>query len=184
LEEILNPREEKHEEVVADKFEFDEFAELARSSNKGILVDKEFRGIEHTFARCCNPIPGDPIVGYITIGEGIKIHRRDCKNLIHMVKTGEDKLVPVSWANDKGASFVAGITIRGEDKPGLLTFISNSITSYNNTNIKAINISAKNSVFTGTVAVYVNNLEHLNRLIERLKKNKDIFSVERFDATS
>lgn len=183
LDEIINPPE-KIEEKQLDELEFNDFAQLARSSNKGIIVDKEYYGIEHNFARCCNPIPGDPIVGYITIGEGIKIHRRDCNNLIHMVKSAEHKLIPVNWSTDKGASFVAGISIRGEDKPGLLTFISNTITSFNNSNIKSININTKESIFTGTVAVYVNDLEHLNKLIERLKKNKNIFLVERFDATS
>ncbi len=183
LDEIINPPV-KVEDKLPEELEFDNFAKIARKSNKGIIVDNEYRGIEHNFAKCCSPIPGDPIVGYITIGEGIKIHRRDCNNLIHMVKTGEHKLVPVSWAKEKGASFVAGINIRGENKPGLITFISNSITSYQNTSIKAMNISSKDSLFTGTVAVFVNDLDHLNRLIERLKKNKDIFSVERFDATS
>ncbi len=183
LDEIINPPV-KVEDKLPEELEFDDFAKFARKSNKGIIVDNEYRGIEHNFAKCCSPIPGDPIVGYITIGEGIKIHRRDCNNLIHMVKSGEHKLVPVSWAKEKGASFVAGINIRGEDKPGLITFISNSITSYQNTNIKAMNINTKDAFFTGTVAVFVNDLDHLNRLIERLKKNKDIFSVERFDATS
>lgn len=184
IDEIISPKVEKIEEKLPRELEFDDFAKIARSSNKGILVENEYRGIDHNFARCCSPIPGDPIVGFITIGEGIKIHRRDCNNLNHMVKTGEHKLIPVSWSKDKGASFVAGINIRGEDKPGLLTFISNSITTFNNTNIKAINITSKDSLFTGTVAVYVNDLEHLNKLIDRLKKNKDIFVVERFDATS
>ena len=184
IKEIIEPKVEIVEDKLPSELEFNDFAKIARKSNKGILVDNEYHGIEHNFARCCSPIPGDPIVGYITIGEGIKIHRRDCNNLNHMVKTGEHKLVPVSWSNDKESSFVAGINIRGEDKPGLLTFISNSITTFNNTNIKAINISSKDSLFTGTVAIFVNDLEHLNRLIERLKKNKDIFSVERFDATS
>ncbi len=147
IEEIISPTVEKVEEKLPSELEFDDFAKIARGSNKGILVENEYRGIDHNFAKCCSPIPGDPIVGYITIGEGIKIHRRDCKNLNHMVKSGEHKLVPVSWSKDKEASFVVGIIISGEDKPGLLTFISNSITSFNNTNIKAINITSKDSLF-------------------------------------
>ncbi|VAX15874.1 Guanosine-3',5'-bis(diphosphate) 3'-pyrophosphohydrolase / GTP pyrophosphokinase, (p)ppGpp synthetase II [hydrothermal vent metagenome] len=183
LNEIIEPSEIK-EEKPAPELEYENFAELARTStNKGILVEDEYKGIDYIFAKCCSPIPGDPIIGYITIGEGMKIHRRDCKNLIHMVKTNEEKLVKVKWAEDKGGYFVAGINIRGDDKPGLLSYISNSITSYRNTNIKAINISAQDSTFTGTVTVYVANLEHLSRLIERLKKNKDIFSAERFDSS-
>jgi len=183
LEEIIDPPENK-EEKHAHELEFNNFAELARkSADTGILVEDEYKGIDYIFAKCCNPIPGDPVVGYITIGEGMKIHRRDCKNLIHMVKTNEEKLVKVSWASKNGGFFVAGISIRGDDKPGLLTDISNSITSYKNTNIKAINISAQDSTFTGTVTVFVSDLEHLSKLIERLKKNKDIFSAERFDST-
>lgn len=183
LNEIIDPQEVKDDKH-APELEYENFAELARtSSNKGILVENEYKGIDYIFAKCCNPIPGDPIVGYITIGEGMRIHRRDCKNLIHMVKTNEEKLVQVKWTDEKSGYFVAGINIRGDDKPGLLNYISNSITSYKGTNIKAINISAQDSTFTGTVTVYVSDLEHLSRLIERLKKNKDIFSVERFDSS-
>ena len=183
LDEIIDPQEVK-EDKHAPELEYENFAELARtSSSKGILVEDEYKGIDYIFAKCCSPIPGDPIVGYITIGEGMRIHRRDCKNLIHMVKTNEEKLVQVNWAEEKSGYFVAGINIRGDDKPGLLSYISNSITSYKGTNIKAINISAQDSTFTVTVTVYVSNLEHLSRLIERLKKNKDIFSAERFDSS-
>ena len=98
-----------------------------------------------------------------------------------MSKSNEERLVPVAWPEAGGAHFVAGIAIKGEDKPGLLIDISHSITSYENTNIKSVNMSSGDSVFTGTVMVYVNNLDHLNRLIEKLKKHKAIFSAERFD---
>ena len=182
-EDVINPQEEK-EEKLTNELEYENFAEIARTSTSGIIVEEEHKGIEYTYAKCCSPIPGDPIVGYITIGEGIKIHRKDCKNLINMVKNGEHKLVPVKWSNDNGSFFVAGITIRGEDKPGVLNYISNSITNYKNTNIKSINISADESMFNGTVTLYVSDLEHLNRLIEKLKRHKDIYSVVRFDSTS
>jgi GTP diphosphokinase / guanosine-3',5'-bis(diphosphate) 3'-diphosphatase len=74
------------------------------------------------------------------------------------------------------------LIIKGEDMPGLLKDISNSITTYQNTNIKSVNITSNNSLFRGTITVYVKDLEHLNKLIDRLKKNKGIYSVERFDA--
>ena len=77
---------------------------------------------------------------------------------------------------------MAGISIKGEDVPGILKDISNSITTYQNTNIKSVNMSTGDSMFKGTIAVYVKDLDHLNKLMERLKKNKGIFSVERFDA--
>ncbi|MCF8240889.1 MAG: bifunctional (p)ppGpp synthetase/guanosine-3',5'-bis(diphosphate) 3'-pyrophosphohydrolase [Melioribacteraceae bacterium] len=181
LDNILNPPEEK-EEHTQNEFEFDTFANQVRTSAGEILVEGEHKGIVHTYAKCCNPIPGDPIIGYISVGEGIKIHRKNCKNLINMAKKSENKLVPVQWPRANGSEFVVGINIRGEDAPGILKDISNSITTYVNTNIKGINISTSESMFNGTITVYVRDLEHLNRIVERLKKIKGIYSVQRFDA--
>ncbi|MBN1301370.1 MAG: bifunctional (p)ppGpp synthetase/guanosine-3',5'-bis(diphosphate) 3'-pyrophosphohydrolase [Melioribacteraceae bacterium] len=183
LDSILNPVEQK-EEQPAPELEYESFATLARTTTGNIIFQGEHKGFEYSFAKCCSPIPGDPIVGYITIGEGIKIHRKDCKNLINMLKHGEHKLVPVNWPNSNGSQFVAGIKIRGEDSPGALNEISNSITHYQNTNIKSVNINTSDSMFDGTVAVYVKDIEHLNRLIERLKKLQGIFSVSRFDVNN
>jgi RelA/SpoT family (p)ppGpp synthetase len=183
LDELLNPQEEK-EAKSSPELEYDSFAQLARTTTGGIIVDGEHKGIEYIYAKCCGPIPGDPIIGYITIGEGIKIHRKDCRNLINMLKHGEHKLVPVKWPSAAGSQFVAGINIKGEDKQGLLNEISNSITNYKNTNIKAVNISTSDSMFYGTVTVYVNDLQHLTRLIERLKKTPGVYSVSRFDINS
>ena len=166
LDEILTQEQQKDEKEVAE-FTFDSFATLARSTAGGVIVEGEFKGIEYKFAKCCNPIPGDHIIGFITIGEGIKIHRKDCKNLLNMAENSPDKIITVQWPRSSGSYFVAGI---------------NSITSYQNTNIKSVNINTSDSVFYGTVTVYVSDLEHLNRLIERLRKNKGIYSVERFDS--
>ena len=99
-----------------------------------------------------------------------------------MAKSNENRLIPVNWPRTNGAFFVAGIIIRGDDMPGILKDISNSITSFQNTNIKSVNITTGDSMFKGTITVYVQDLGHLNKLIERLKKNRGIFSVERFDA--
>jgi len=183
LDELLNPQEEKDVKS-APELEYESFAELARTTTGGIIVDGEHKGIVYIYAKCCSPIPGDPIIGYITIGEGIKIHRKDCRNLINMLKHGEHKLVPVKWPTANGSNFVAGITVKGEDKQGILNDISNSINNYNNTNIKAVNISTSDSMFYGTITVYVNDLKHLNRLIERLKKTPGVYSVGRFDVNN
>jgi len=181
LDEILNPKVEREEKETTE-VAFDKFASIARNNVGGIVVEGDAKGFAYTYAKCCNPIPGDQVIGYVTIGEGIKIHRKDCKNLINMIKTNEERLVPVNWPKTDGAFFVAGLSIRGDDVPGILKDISNSITTYQNTNIKSVNISTNDSMFKGTITVYVKDLEHLNKLIERLKKNRGIFTVERFDA--
>ncbi len=180
LNKILNPQTSDEDKNKVE-IEFDKFANIARQEAGGVLVDGEHKGIIYKFAKCCNPIPGDPIIGYITIGEGIKIHRKNCKNLIALAQNNEERLVPVTWPKTEGSFFVAGIKIKGEDKPGILQSISNSITNYKNTNIKSVNISSHDSYFEGTVTVYVSDLNHLNHLIERLKKAPGIFHAERFN---
>lgn len=180
VDEVLSPKVEEVEEH-ENRLEFDNFATLARTSAGGVIVEGEHKGIPYGFAKCCNPIPGDPIIGYITIGEGIKIHKKRCKTLINLGKENEERLVPVKWPESPGQKFVAGIAIKGEDKPGILNDISNTITSYQNTNIKSINLNTNDSLFDGTITLYVENLEHLTDIINRLKKNGAIYSVERFD---
>jgi RelA/SpoT family (p)ppGpp synthetase len=163
--------------------EFDKFADIARKDAGGILVDGKSSGIMYSYAKCCNPIPGDPVIGYITIGEGVKIHRKTCNNLLNLSKIDSDKLVAVQWPGTDGTFFVAGLTLKGEDSPGILNEIAHTIVSYRNTNIKSININTNDSTFEGSVMVYVSNLEHLNNLIDRLKKLKGLFKVERFEGS-
>jgi len=181
LDEVLNPEVVSVPDEQKD-ISFENFAAFARNNIGGVILEGDYKGIVVSYARCCGPIPGDPIIGYITIGEGIKIHRKDCKNLQIISRTNVEKLVPVSWPKTKSSMFLAGIKIVGEDSPGILKDLSNSITNYQNTNIKTVHINTQDSMFNGTITVQVNDLEHLNRLIERIKKNRGIYSVERLDS--
>lgn len=183
IDEVLTATTQKDEKGFEKEAEFKKFANVARSDIGGILVDGKKSGILYTYAKCCNPIPGDPVIGYITVGEGIKIHRKSCVNLINLSANDASKLVDVQWPEAEGSLFVAGISIRGKDRPGILNDISHSIVTYQNTNIKSININTSESSFEGSVAIYVNNLDHLNRIIERLKKVQGIYSVERFESS-
>ena len=183
IDEVLTATTQKDEKGFEKDVEFKKFANVARSDIGGILVDGKKSGILYTYAKCCNPIPGDPVIGYITVGEGIKIHRKTCLNLINLTSNDASKLVSVQWPEGEGSLFVAGVTIRGKDRPGIVNDISHSIVTYHNTNIKSLNINTSESTFEGSVAIYVNNIEHLNRIIERLKKVPGIFSVERFEGS-
>ena len=182
LDEVLMPQKELVAEEQGNVLEFEKFANIARKDAGGILVDGSTEKLMYSFAKCCNPIPGDPVIGFITIGEGIKIHRKTCNNLINLSASDPSKLIPVQWPKTEGNAFVAGIVMRGDDTPGILNDIAHTIVSYQNTNIKSININTNDSAFEGNVAVYVNDLEHLNRLMDRLKKIKGIYIVERFES--
>ncbi|MDH3268216.1 MAG: bifunctional (p)ppGpp synthetase/guanosine-3',5'-bis(diphosphate) 3'-pyrophosphohydrolase [Ignavibacteria bacterium] len=183
LDQILIDTGDKSAEDKEKTLAFDQFAEIARKDVGGILVDGKSSGIMYAYAKCCNPIPGDPVIGYITIGEGVKIHRKTCNNLINLSKIDADKLVAVQWPGTDGTLFVAGLTLKGEDSPGILNDIAHTIVSYKDTNIKSININTNDSTFEGSVMVYVNNLEHLNNLIDRLKKLRGLYKVERFEGS-
>lgn len=183
LDKILIP-EEKDDADKAEDLEFEKFADIARTDAGNLVVEGDHKGLEYNYAKCCNPIPGDPIVGYITIGKGLNIHRKDCVNLISMGRQKHERLVPVNWPRSEKANFVSGIRIKGEDMPGLLKEISNSITSYKNTNIKSVNIQSNDSFFTGIITVFVEDIDHLNRLMDKLKKHSNIYKVERFDSAN
>jgi len=183
LDQVLIYTAEKPIEEPEKILAFDKFAEIARKDAGGILVDGKSSGILYAYAKCCNPIPGDPVIGYITLGEGIKIHRKTCNNLINLSKIDPEKLIAVQWPGTDGTLFVAGLTMKGEDSPGILNDIAHTIVSYKSTNIKSINISTNDSTFEGSVTVYVNNLEHLTNLIDRLKKLKGVYKVERFEGS-
>jgi len=180
LDEILLRKEENVKEKDVS-LEFNDFADITRKDIGGILVDGKKIDLLYSYAKCCNPIPGDEVIGYITIGEGIKVHRKTCPNLTNIFNDQSSKLVPVQWPQSERSTFVAGILVKGEDSPGILNEIAQAIVSFENTNIKSININTSDSMFEGSVMLYVNNLEYLNRLIDKLKKVRGIYLVERFE---
>lgn len=183
LDQVLTATTQKDSKEFEKDVEFQKFANVARNDIGGILVDGKKSGIMYTYAKCCNPIPGDPVIGYITVGEGIKIHRKSCANLISLSTNDSSKLVSVQWPESEGSLFVAGISVRGKDRPGILNDISHSIVTFQNTNIKSININTSDSIFEGSVTLYVSNLDHLNRMMERLKRVAGVYSVERFESS-
>jgi (p)ppGpp synthase/HD superfamily hydrolase len=183
LDEILTAtREQDRKDKGEHPLRFDNFAATARTDIGGVLIEGKRSSILYSYAKCCNPIPGDPVVGYITVGEGIKIHRKTCNTLLNIAEKDNSKLVPVQWPESDSSLFVAGLTVAGDDTPGILNEISHAIVSYQNTNIKSINLNTANSSFEGSVTLYVHNIEHLTRIIERLRKLRGIYSVERFES--
>ncbi|MGB5074969.1 MAG: bifunctional (p)ppGpp synthetase/guanosine-3',5'-bis(diphosphate) 3'-pyrophosphohydrolase [Bacteroidota bacterium] len=163
---------------------FDEFAGRARSE-KGIIIQGETSDIEYDFARCCSPLPGDDVIGFVTLGRGIKIHRHNCRNIQRLLlddsdASMRDRLVEIAWPSNVTTEYLGGIRIEGDDRPGILNEIALAVTSYKSTNIRSVNIETEKTTFHGSVLVTVNNLEHLERLIERLKKVKGISLAERY----
>jgi GTP pyrophosphokinase len=159
---------------------FSKFINTARDLTSGISVLGGNDNFLHQYAKCCNPIPGDPIVGFVTTVEGIKIHRRDCKNILALRLAESARIVDVSWPAEHSADFIAGIHISGEDRPALLSDVTHAISSYQNTNIRSVIVDSHGTLFDGKFILYVKDTDHLARIIEKIKNVQGITTVERF----
>lgn len=187
VEQILKTKSEVEKKTLEDEakvLDFETFADAARDHVGGVLIAGKQLDVLHNYAKCCNPIPGDEILGFITRGAGVKIHRKNCKNLEKLIKLYEGRILEVNWPRTDGHFFIAAIKLIGEDKPGMLSEISHTIVSTRNTNITSVNFQTHRNIFYGTVSVSVKDLEHLNRIIEKLKKIPGIETVERFEVTN
>jgi RelA/SpoT family (p)ppGpp synthetase len=169
----------KEKEVQANLFET--YIKTARSSKSNIIAMGDVKDLMFSYANCCNPIPGEDIIGFITKTEGVKIHKKSCKNLTNLFLMDPDRLIDVQWPEETEDEFFVGIKVNGEDRPGMLNEITNVISAYENTNIKSVNISSKGSTFEGTVILMVKNITHLNQLLDKIKTIGGVFEVRRFE---
>lgn len=159
---------------------FSKFVSTARDIASGISVLGTSDNFLHQYAKCCNPIPGDEIVGFVTIGEGIKIHRKDCRNIVSLRLAESERVVEVAWPKSNGADFLVAIHVSGKDRAGLLSDVTHAISNYQNTNIRSVNMDSKGQMFDGQIILYVKNTDQLLRLIDRIRKVPGILDVERF----
>ncbi len=157
------------------------FVETARKEVGDVKFEGNLRDIKYSFAKCCNPIPGEPIIGYITVGEGLKIHRKDCKELLNLIKNNPQKLVNVNWPKTDNTYFLVALDVFGQDKPGILKELSTAVANVENTNIKSVNIKSEGITFKGNFVFYVKNLEHLNNIITKLKSIPYVTVINRVD---
>jgi (p)ppGpp synthase/HD superfamily hydrolase len=127
------------------------------------------------------------VIGFLTSGEGIKIHRTSCNNIKNIIERSEydtelkNKLISITWPNNTIADYLVGITLEGDDKNNLLAEIARSISSFNNTTIKSVNFDSKDNKFYGTVTLFVKNIDYLKNIMERLKKIPGIIKVTRIE---
>jgi guanosine-3',5'-bis(diphosphate) 3'-pyrophosphohydrolase len=159
---------------------FESYIKTARASKGTIIAGGEVKDMMFSYANCCNPIPGEDIIGFITKTEGVKIHKKSCKNLTNLFLMDPDRIIDVQWPENSDEEFLVGLKISGEDKPGMLNEITQAIASQDNTNIKSVNISSKGSTFDGSVILMVKNVNQLNQLINKIKSIGGVFDVRRF----
>ncbi|MEL7587408.1 MAG: RelA/SpoT family protein [Prolixibacteraceae bacterium] len=147
-----------------------------------LIIDNNIKNVNHKLAPCCNPIFGDEIFGFVTIREGIKIHRRSCPNAKQMTERYPYRIIPAKWRESaKRTSFQATIKMSGTDEVGIVGQISHVIAKDIGIQMRSISINSANGEFEGTLRVYVNNLEHLDFLIRKLHHIRGVLHVSRAD---
>ena len=166
-----------HEEKIDDN--------TSRSHNKKdaelIIFGESSDKIMYTLANCCKPIPGDDVFGFVTQGEGLKIHRTNCPNATRLLSNYGHRVVKTKWVKNKEISFLTGIKIIGLDDVGVINKITNLISGELRININALTIEAREGLFEGNIKVYVHDKDELEDLVDHLKKLPGIESVDRYD---
>ena len=171
---VKPPVEEKFSAEVTSKVYNKKDAEL-------IIFGESSDRIQYTLANCCKPIPGDDVFGFVTTGEGLKIHRTNCPNAARLMANYGHRVVKTKWAKNKEISFLTGLKIIGLDDVGVIHKITNLISGELKFNISAMTIEAKEGIFEGNVKIFVHDKEELDELVDRLIALPGIERVDRYD---
>jgi GTP pyrophosphokinase len=149
-----------------------------------IVLGETDTQLDYSFAKCCSPIPGDEVVGFITIGDGIKIHRTNCKNAQSLMSNYGYRIIKARWASQPiidDYPFEAGIEISGIDSIGLVSGITDIVSKQLNLNMKSISFSSLNGTFTGHMVLFITSTAHLEALMDKIKEIDKFINVRRVD---
>jgi len=144
-----------------------------------LVFGKEEEKLNYKLASCCNPIPGDMVFGFLSIKEGIKIHKKSCPNALSLQSNYAYRIMSAKWIDSSQQVFRAMIKLTGIDKLGLVNSITKVVSENMNVNIKNINFDTDGGIFNGQIAVEVNTNNFVEKLMERLQKINGIEKVYR-----
>ena len=151
-----------------------------KDTSYGVTVKGE-NNLMVRFAKCCNPVPGDDILGYITKGRGVSIHRKDCGNLNNLIKEDPQKVVDVSWGTSKGVAYMAEIQVKTEDKSGILSDVMNILMD-SKLPLNALNAkSAKGNLAYINIKIKIDTVEQLKELMKKIKRVPGVLDVYRMN---
>ncbi|MDF7813748.1 bifunctional (p)ppGpp synthetase/guanosine-3',5'-bis(diphosphate) 3'-pyrophosphohydrolase [Hymenobacter sp. YC55] len=161
---------------------FDHEVQKIRGLSANMLVIGERTDkFDYTIAPCCNPIPGDDVFGFETEA-GIVIHRTSCPKAVKMMSNYGNRIVRAKWTDQLELAFLAGLRIKGSDRVGLVNDVTRIISNSLKVNMRSITIDSDDGMFEGQIMVFVNDTDHLTKLIQRLSKVNGVLLVERFDS--
>lgn len=154
--------------------------ELSNANTDVLVIDQNLKGVDYTLAKCCNPIYGDDVFGFITVNGGIKIHRCDCPNAPQLRARFGYRIVKARWAGkSKGQLYPITLTVVGNDDIGIVNNITSIISKESNIQLRSIGISSNDGLFSGTLTVMVDDTSKLEALIRKLRTVKGVKQIRR-----
>ncbi|MDE7190395.1 MAG: TGS domain-containing protein, partial [Muribaculaceae bacterium] len=173
-------RDTETERVSAEEFELVRNDEDTHSKSEVLTIGgKTISGLQYKFARCCNPIYGDDVFGFISSEGTLKVHRRDCPNASNIRERYPYRLIRVDWSGHTGDSLPATLRIVGIDDIGIVTNITSLISKESGANLRNISVDSHDGMFQGVLVVTVIDQRQLNAIVKKIKTVKGVKSVER-----
>lgn len=164
----------------ADEYSFENSIKNFTKSNGDVLViDRNLKGIDYQLSKCCNPIYGDDVFGFVTVSGGIKIHRKDCPNALEMRKRFGYRILQARWSGKADSKYTIALKIIGNDDIGIVNNITSVISKEENIMMRSINIDSHDGLFSGNLEINVEDTSKLNLLIKKLRVIKGVKQIIR-----
>lgn len=151
-------------------------------SEDTLLIGEDMDVVEYKLAKCCTPIPGDEVFGFVTVSEGIKIHRTNCPNAPELLANHGNRVIKAKWTSQHEVAFLTGLKVVGTDRVGLINDVSKVISEELKVNMSSLSFKTDHGIFNGEIMLYVNDTRHLEMLISKLEKVEGVVQVNRFDS--
>lgn len=152
---------------------------ISKEDTDILLVGEDMDRVDYKLAKCCNPIPGDSVFGFVTVNEGIKVHRTTCPNAPELLSNHGNRVVKAKWMSQQQSAFLASLRIIGTDRVGLIRDVTDIISSELKVNMRSITIDTETGIFDGRIKLYINNTVHLDQLIKKLEVVNGVMKVSR-----
>ncbi len=175
-------RKHKSDRSVLDVKGVEERLKKVRKNDSDLLLlGEDLNVIDYKFSQCCNPIPGDDVFGFITVSDGVKIHRTTCPNAAELLSKYGYRIIKAKWASAHKHSFETNLSIIGTDRIGLVNDVTSIISSELKVNIRSLTINTEGGIFEGNIQLYVEDTNHVDTLIKKLEKVQGVVKVTRSD---
>ncbi len=181
--ELLRKQENPNEDVTyrsAENFDIRYKTDESKPREDVLVIDQDLKGIKFSLAKCCNPIYGDPVFGFVTVSGGIKVHRVDCPNSHQMRERFGYRIIKAKWAGkSEGTQYPITLRVIGHDDIGIITNITSIISKEPQVSLRAVGIDSHDGLFSGNITIMIGDTSKLSQLIKKLKGVKGVKQIQR-----